>query len=200
MKHNMITTFLFDLGGVLFTNGTKQFITELAKRYSLSEESVKNIIDGDLGTQYREGGITRDEFWTKVKVKLAISESVGSLEKQWIQGYEIIYETKNCIKELSAKYNVFYLSDNVKERVEALDRRFQFISLFKGGVFSHEVGVRKPDPKIYTFALSKAHALPSETVFIDDKESNLDPAKKMGITPLLFTTPEQLRRDIEKYL
>lgn len=196
----MITTFLFDLGGVLFTNGTKQFITELAKRYSLSDESVKNIIDGDLGTQYREGTLSRDEFWTKVKEKLAVSESVGSLEKQWIQGYELINETKNCIKELSAKYNVFYLSDNVKERVEALDLRFQFISLFKGGIFSHEVGVRKPDPKIYTFALSKAQALPVETVFIDDKESNLDPAKKMGITPLLFTTPEQLRRDIEKYL
>lgn len=196
----MITTFLFDLGGVLFTNGTKHFILELSKKYSLSEDFVKNIIDGELGTLYREGTISRDEFWTKVKEKLAISESVGSLEKQWIQGYEIIHETKNCIKELSAKYNVFYLSDNVKERVEALDLRFQFISLFKGGIFSHEVGVRKPDPKIYTFALSKAQAFPVETVFIDDKESNLDPAKKMGITPLLFTSPTQLRRDIEKYL
>lgn len=196
----MITTFLFDLGGVLFTNGTTQFITFLSSRYSLPVDFVKNIIDGELGTRYREGLISRDEFWAQAIKQLSLTESADTLENQWISGYQLISETKEIIILLSKKYNLYYLSDNVKERVDALDRRFHFLSLFQGGIFSHEVGVRKPDPKIYRYALSKANVVPSETVFIDDKKTNLEPASEMGITPLLFTTPEQFRIDIQPFL
>jgi FMN phosphatase YigB (HAD superfamily) len=89
-----------------------------------------------------------------------------------------------------------YLSDNVKERVDMLDVRFGFISWFDGGIFSHEVGVRKPNPKIYEFALQKGGTKPDETVFIDDKPKMIEPATKMGITGLVFETPEKLEKDL----
>ncbi len=192
----MITTFLFDLGGVLFTNGTKKFIKELSLSYNISENKVKEVIDGEMGSRYRESKITRDEFWRQVIEEFHLNESAEVLEKQWIDGYEIISGTKRIIAELSKKYSLYYLSDNVKERVEALNMKFDFLKLFKGGIFSHEVGVRKPNPKIYEFALLKSNSKPEETIFIDDKPMMLNPAKKMGINTILFTTPQQL----EEYL
>lgn len=193
----MITTILFDLGGVLFTNGTKIFVHQLSTAYNIPEEKVKDILDGDIGSQYREAKITRDEFWRQVKEILIIKVETFVLEKQWINGYELIYGTKHIIEELSKKYKIYYLSDNVKERVDALDKKFDFKKLFLGGIFSHEVGVRKPDPKIYEYALSVSGSLPSETIFIDDKQKMLDPATKMGIKTILFTSPEKLRQDLE---
>lgn len=91
---------------------------------------------------------------------------------------------------------VYYLSDNVRERVNRINNKYNFLEWFEDGIFSHEVGVRKPNPEIYKYTLSKAQVQPEETIFIDDKQSALDPAKKMGIITILFESPEQLRQDL----
>ncbi len=194
----MYKLIIFDLGGVLFTDGSNLFIQFLSKEYLLPVEDIKYVISGEIGTAYREGKITRDEFWKKVLEKLPIKGDASLLEEQWINSYDLIDETKAIIQPLRRHYSLFYLSDNVKERVDALNSKFQFLSLFDGGVFSHEVGVRKPDPRIYKAILEKAHMKPEESVFIDDKESNLLPAKTLGIETILFTSPKQLRIDLER--
>ena len=192
----MIKAILFDLGGVLFTNGAKKFNHAIAARYNLDDDFVKSISDGEIGTKYRESKITRDEFWKYFLEKLNIKEDPDKLEKEWISYYELIEGTRDIIFDLAKKYRVYYLSDNVKERVDKLDERFGFLKWFTDGIFSHDVGVRKPDPKIYEFALRKASVLPEEVVFIDDKESSLIPARKLGVTAILFVSPEQLRNDL----
>lgn len=194
----MIKLILFDLGGVVFTNGTKKFVADLSTRYGIPLEAVQNVLDGDIGTQYREGVINRDEFWRQVVEKLKLTEPIDQLEAEWIGNYELIEGTKDIIQELAKNYKVMYLSDNVRERVDKLNVKFGFISWFSGGIFSHEVGVRKPNPKIYQFALEKGQALPAEAVFIDDKPAMLVPATEMGITTLLFESPEMLRVDLDK--
>lgn len=194
----MITTLLFDLGGVLFSNGTKTFIKELSISYSLPEQTIKEVIDGEIGSLYRESKISRDEFWRRVIEKLHLRESADILEQKWINGYDLITGTRDIIMQLSKNYHIFYLSDNVKERVDALDKRFDFKRLFSGGIFSHEVGVRKPNPKIYEFTLIKTNSKPEETLFIDDKPHLLEPAQKMGMNTLLFTSAPELKSQLEK--
>lgn len=193
---NMYKLILFDLGGVVFTNGTKKFINDISARYGIPPETALNVLDGEIGTKYREGQIGRDEFWRLVLESLPLKESVDDLEREWIGNYELILGTKDIIEKLRNKYKVMYLSDNVKERVDKLDARFGFVSWFDGGVFSHEVGVRKPNPKIYEFALQKGGVKPREAVFIDDKPKMLEPAKAMGMTGLVFESPEKLEKDL----
>jgi HAD superfamily hydrolase (TIGR01509 family) len=120
------------------------------------------------------------------------------LEKKWIDGYELIQETKTIIEELSKKYKVYFLSDNVKDRVDATDKKYNFLALFEDGVFSQEAGVRKPHPDIYKLALKKAGVKAEESVFIDDKESALVPAKEMGMITILFTSPKDLRERLQQ--
>lgn len=192
----MFKLILFDLGGVVFTNGTKKFMTDISARYQISSDIISNVLDGEIGTKYREGKIERNEFWELVLENLPLKESVDDLEKEWIGDYELIPGTKDIIEKLRDKYKVMYLSDNVKERVNKLNEKFDFISWFEGGIFSHEVGVRKPNPKIYDFALKKGEALPQETIFIDDKPKMLKPAIEMGITGLVFETSEKLTKEL----
>lgn len=192
----MYKLILFDLGGVVFTNGTKKFITDISARHGILPETALTVLDGDIGTKYREGQIGRDEFWKLVLENLPLKDSMDDLEREWIGNYDLIPGTKEIIERLRSKYKVMYLSDNVKERVDKLDERFGFVSWFDGGIFSHEVGVRKPNPKIYEFALQKGGAEPQEAVFIDDKPKMLEPAEKMGMTGLVFVSPEKLGKDL----
>ena len=195
----MIKAIVFDLGGVLFTNGTKKFSEHLAEKYQVDIEKAKALLDkSDIGNAYRTGKITREEFWNAVKNELELREHIDVLEQGWIDVYELIEGTRDIIVELSKKYKVYFLSDNVKERVEAIDKKYNFKSWFHGGVSSHEVGIRKPHQDIYTIVLGKTGFLPKEVLFIDDKENNLTPAKALGMHTLLFKNPEILEKELKR--
>ncbi len=61
----MIKVIIFDLGGVLFTNGTKRFVDLLSTRYRIDKEKIREIMDGEIGSLYREAKISRDAFWQR---------------------------------------------------------------------------------------------------------------------------------------
>ncbi len=192
----MIKVIVFDLGGVLFTNGTKRFIKYLHSTYALDTKVLDEVIGGELGGKYREGKIGRDEFWRGFLEKLNIHEDVDKLEDQWINGYELIEETRDIILKLSSKYKVYYLSNNARERVARINNKYNFREWFEDGIFSHEAGVRKPAPEIYRLIIEKAGVKPEEMVFIDDKLSCLQPAKEMGIKTILFENPKKLKNEL----
>lgn len=192
----MIKTIIFDLGGVLFTNGSKKFIRVLSKRYKFSHLRVDDVINGEIGTQYRKGKISRDAFWQKFLEELQIHADLNKLEEEWIDGYELIEGTRDIVFELTKKYKVYYLSDNIRERVEKINSKYSFLKWFEGGIFSHEVGVRKPHPKIYKMVIEKVEAKPEEVIFIDDKKSSLLPAQELGMKTILFQNPEQLKKEL----
>ncbi|MEK7533026.1 MAG: HAD family phosphatase [Patescibacteria group bacterium] len=192
----MITTIIFDLGGVLFTNGARAFITYVCDTYQLDRELVHEVIDGELGSAYREAKISKDVYWKQAISLLGINATGDALSHEWINRYELIVGTKDLIVELKKQYNIYYLSDNVRERVEALDRKYHFLRLFDGGIFSHDVGMRKPNPQIYKKILALADVSGSEAVYIDDKIYFLEPAKALGMHVIHFKNAEKLKNDL----
>ena len=61
---------------------------------------------------------------------------------------------------------------------------------------SSELGMRKPEPEIYDKLVELLGCAPEEIVFIDDFSENLAPARAMGMVGVLYTSPEQVRRDL----
>lgn len=196
----MIKAIIFDLGGVVFTNGSTRFIEYLDKKSHLNKNQIHSILMGDLGNSYRLGTISKADFWEKFTEQLGLNENPEELEDEWINGYELISETKDLIDGLSKKYKVYFLSDNVKERVERLNKKHNFTDWFEDGIFSHEAGVKKPDLKIYEMALGKTGVKAEETIFIDDREENLPPAQKLGMATVLFTDAGKLKSELSKLL
>jgi putative hydrolase of the HAD superfamily len=60
--------------------------------------------------------------------------------------------------------------------------------------------LRKPTQKFYSRALAIAQADPKMSLFIDDREQNISPARALGMTAILFESPDQLRSDLERVL
>jgi 2-haloacid dehalogenase len=71
--------------------------------------------------------------------------------------------------------------------------RFDFLRWFDGIVISGELGVAKPDPRIFAHLLETYGLRADATVFIDDLPANVAAAAAAGMHPILFTEPVALR-------
>lgn len=187
---------IFDLGGVLFGNGTKRLVKRISDEFHLDPHFVMGIIDGGDGSLYRENEINAQEFWKRAIESLGISANGAELNQYWLEGYVLDEGTKKIVQELGEQKDVYYLSDNVPERVRYLDEKYHFLELFKDGIFSYDVGLRKPSLEIYKKALELVKVPAEQTLFIDDKESALVPAKELGMKTLLFTEARVLREGL----
>lgn len=196
-----MTTIIFDLGGVYFTDGTSGAIKFISDKYLIDKAKVAEVFRGEIGSAYRECRLTHDEYWQKAKAALGLEgEDTSLLAEIWLGGYEPIDGTVNIIEQLKkAGHELIFLSDNVQERVDYLENKYHFLRHFNDGVFSHIAGVRKPNPRIYELALHKAANKPENCIFIDDKAELLEPAKKLGMGVIHFISPEELLRELQSY-
>lgn len=65
-------------------------------------------------------------------------------------------------------------------------------------VLSFEVGMVKPDPKLFTHLASRFALHPSELIFIDDSADIIDRACSLGLDGIVFTSPAQLRSELAR--
>jgi putative hydrolase of the HAD superfamily len=77
-------------------------------------------------------------------------------------------------------------------RLEQFGLRQVFVTFFS----SCWVGILKPARRIYEVALAMSQAEPGSSVFIDDREQNLEPARSLGMQTIRFTDARRLRQDL----
>jgi len=70
------------------------------------------------------------------------------------------------------------------------------IGLLEAVLVSGEVGVAKPDPRIFALLTDRFAVNPSTAVFTDDVERNVDAARAAGYVGLVFTGADRLRSDL----
>jgi 2-haloacid dehalogenase len=93
---------------------------------------------------------------------------------------------------------LYALTNWSQETFPIARRRFPFFDWFAGIVVSGEVGMLKPEARIYRHLL-ETHGLTAEDcVFIDDSPANIAGAAAVGITALHFQSPERLRRELHE--
>jgi putative hydrolase of the HAD superfamily len=78
------------------------------------------------------------------------------------------------------------LTNNVKEFGSAWRSTFPVDELFEVVVDSSEVGMRKPDPRIYLLTCKRLGVPPTASVFIDDNRDNVEAARAVGIEAIHF--------------
>jgi len=85
---------------------------------------------------------------------------------------------------------------NAPSSMGRLIERQQWAGGFRHLIFSGDLGVMKPDARIYLELLRRLHAGPAEVAFLDDRADNVAGAIAVGISALLFTSAGQARRDL----
>jgi putative hydrolase of the HAD superfamily len=86
---------------------------------------------------------------------------------------------------------------NIGDDVHAsVEREYDWIHRFDVLVWSYQLGIVKPDPEIYRHTLRELGTRPEETLFIDDRRTNVEAARALGIQAIEYSSVERLREEL----
>ena len=198
----MIKNIVFDLGGVVVAHNAESFKEKLGEFFSFVFGPDMKCVPM-FWQDYDRGVLTIDETAAEVaKLRNCTAETAKEHMLYAISLQEEVEPTAKLIKELKERgYKLYVLSNMSKEYIEFL-REFPVFEYFDEQVVSCEIGIGKPDRRIYEYLLSNYDLDPAETIFIDDRKDNVDAAEELGITPFHFdrTNPEQACDDLRKVI
>lgn len=195
----MVKAIIFDIGGVVTYNVGGYIRNDITKTLDITKEQYEkacHILIPLLSTDK----ITEKEFWRRV-VSITKSTKVPP-ENLWSREFakrrKFNKDVVQIIKELKKKgLKLAALSNVIKAHLQVNDQKGIY-RLFDTRVLSCEVGFRKPDPEIYKLTFKKLNVKPQETIFIDNKFTNVEAAIKLGSKGIFYRSPSQLRKSFEK--
>lgn len=204
MKKSEIKAVIFDIGGVLLLGDKKMKYGHqninvhayLSKQFNMSLKEWFHKIQIDYKKSIT-GRISKDNILKKISKQL--NTNPKKLEKLLILAHKKFYkknkELYDSAKKLKRKCLIGILSDQTPFSKKALLNK-KFLSPFNPIILSCDVKMRKPDKEIYFLLKKRINKIEkvsfSEILFIDNRQFNLEPAKKLGMQTLLFKSNKQL--------
>ena len=191
----MIKNIIFDIGGVMFDDSTQNINNILNRDASELCKKVygKSFIDCLLGNQevsdYVES-FKNDSDYEIIKYILGKDNLHIS--------YPLMKDNFDYISKLKDKgYNLYILSNISRESYEYVKNTIDIDKVFKGGIYSYQEKLIKPDRQIYELIVNKYNLNKDETMFFDDKQKNVDAACEFGIKGVLFKTIEDIENNLK---
>jgi putative hydrolase of the HAD superfamily len=195
----MIEAVLFDLHGVI-TESPWAAIASVGSEDASDQAAMLELMMGDYRAdtdhpwhRLERGEIPIQEYGMAV---VALASEAGitldfSKLRSFTEGIKVHDEVLDRVRELRAEgYRTGLVTNNVKEGAASWRRLFPAEELFEVIVDSSEVGVRKPNPEIFTIALERLGGIaPESAVFLDDAEGNVEGAKRAGLHAILVDDP-----------
>ena len=195
----MIKGIIFDLDGVYFKNGTKNFLERVSSVYGVEREKVvETYLKSENMQKYKRNVIDSRRYWSWFISELGIEESPEVLLQLLLEGYEVNEEAIKLLKRVRDKgIKVMVCSNNFKERIELLEKKFLFLKDFDFVILSYEHGILKPD--LLDVVLSKTGFNGEEVLLIDDGDSIIKEADKKGFQTVLCLDPNKLELYLKEF-
>jgi len=194
----------FDLGGVILRTEYQAPRQHLAESFGMDYDDIDKVVfgGGTNGSAFRAtiGEITEEEHWQNVMraLKLPASE-YERVRDEFFAGDVIDHQIVEFLRSIKSKYKVGLIS-NAWSGLRDYIVREKFDDAFHHMIISAEVGVAKPDPKIYHIALEQLGAGPNEAVFVDDFIENINACEKIGMKGIHFKDPESAMQQVRDLL
>lgn len=190
----VIRAVVFDIGGVLFKPGSEaEFYSRWARQIGIAPGRLKDLLwHGPDIEAANIGAITAEEYFRRCAARLGSEEDlVGAIIEDAFSGDCLNQELATYVGDLRPRLRVGALSNTWSFGRMLIERR-GITKLFDLIVLSAEVGVKKPDRRIYEILLNRLGTLPDETVFIDDNPENVATALDLGIRGIQFHSTAQV--------
>jgi glucose-1-phosphatase len=199
----MIKNLIFDFGGVIID------IDPIRVGQSFKELGVKNLekinklaVTKELYLDLEKGLITPAEFRDGLRavsgLKLTDEQIDGAWNSMILDFPKPHFE---LLKKLKNNYNVYLLSNTNEIHYQYFNQYVKnnlgvnsLDDIFTQCFYSHRMKLRKPDQEIYTKMLETARIKPSESLYIDDLEENVQAARELGIHGIIHRSNEEVNQ------
>ncbi len=146
--------------------------------------------DPDLYRSLERGEITEDVYWQRIRhdgidIDPAEFHRVRLEGTRWIDGMpELLATLEGVVERVTASNYPIWIEDLASR---LLDPYFEHVFA------SCHLGVRKPDVGFYEALLKRIGRRPDEVLFVDDREGNVEAARRCGVRSHRFADVATLR-------
>jgi len=192
----------FDLGGVLVRTEDHAPRSQLAESLGLTESELeKEVFVNESSAQASVGVISSDQHWKIVAQNLNLPEAdIPRVRDGFFAGDLLDTELVDFLRALrKSSIRVGLISNAWSDLREWIAAR-HFEDAFDEMIISSEVGLAKPDARIYRMALEKLGVAASEAVFVDDMPANVEGAQAVGMQAFQFTQSREVVEQIRRLL
>jgi putative hydrolase of the HAD superfamily len=196
-----IKAIYFDLGGVILRTADKTARAQLGAEFGMSyDEMDKFVFECKASALASLGKVTEEQLWLDVTQRLNRPESdMPRIRDAFFSGDSIDQDLVTLLRNLRKTHKTGLISnawDGLRPWIisQKFEDAFDYITI------SAELGIAKPDARIYEFALTKLGVTPAEALFVDDVQKNISACETLGMRGILFRTPGQVLADIQQLL
>jgi epoxide hydrolase-like predicted phosphatase len=197
-----IRAIVWDLGGVLLRTRDPAPRERLAKRLNMTRQDLEELVfTSESGNRAQLGEIPVEEHWEIFRQRLDLPPgTIREFQKEFWAGDSLDTMLVDNIRSLHKRYRTALLSNAFSDLRKLVTDVWEFSDAFDEMVISAEVGMVKPDPRIYRLVLERLNIAAPEAVFIDDFAHNVDGARAVDMHAIHFINPQQALADLEKLL
>jgi putative hydrolase of the HAD superfamily len=196
-----IRAVILDFGEVLCHLPSADTIERLAVLFQMDPRTFLPIY---LQTRapYDRGDLLPGEYWRKFAEQAGVTITEDAIAQARQLDLELWSHINDAmvrwVQQLhAAGFKTAILSNMPTDMATHVRNNFAWISHFDHHIFSGEVRSVKPEPAIYQHCIDALGVKPSEALFIDDRDINLEQARAAGIHGIRFQSVEGLRGDLQ---
>ena len=119
---------------------------------------------------------------------LGFRGDLSFFEREYLDSIEIDGGFYEAAADIGKHNKMALLTNDLSEWSNYLRRKFNLDNYFETIIVSSEVGIKKPDRRIFELALNRLCLPPSDCVFTDDRRRNLAAAQSLGIGTVLYNS------------
>jgi len=203
----MIKVIFFDGDSVIYKEGFKPAIRQVEIRRGFSKGALyQSAHDRKYWKDFTLGRITEKEYLAKVAIDFLKNYksklNVRELQSLFSKNTKPIRGTLNLIKILKRKgqFKLGIISNNPKEWFFRIKRQFGLQGVFDVVAISGLTHTRKPDIRIFKYALNKSKAKAHESIYIDDRPERIAGASRLGMHIIIFKSARQLKKELNQLI
>jgi putative hydrolase of the HAD superfamily len=196
-----IRAVFYDFGGVLVRTEDKGPRTRAAERLGLTYRELEKIVfESESSRRASTGEIPEEAHWVAVAQALGVTRSqAAEIGSEFFAGDRVDTALLGFLRGLRPQQKVGLIS-NAWSGLRAFIKSRGFEDVFDDMIISAEVGLIKPDARIYQLALERLDVEPAEAVFVDDFPVNVDGARAIGMYAIQFTRPDATLEELKRLL
>lgn len=209
MKNDKIRNIIFDLGDVILNIDVPIASKSFADLSGREQHEILAIFkESEIFRHFETGLMDEPTFRNYVREILNFPDlSDEAIDTAWNSLLlDLPPERVELLKKLATKYRLFLLSNTssihitqVNKILEASTGVEKLEDLFEIVFLSYEMGLMKPDPRIYQEVLDKAGLKAEETLFLDDNADNIRSAAQLGIDTIHVQKPVTILEYLKDY-
>lgn len=190
------TSIIFDFGGVLGSDANSWTNdADVLEKTGLSSDEITRLFLYHW-RHLKVGEEDLQTFFEDIAKRSNKPIAVSLLRDLYHRNIVINREILDLVKQLDQDYALYILANESLEGMNVKKEKFDLHNYFLEIFNSAELGVSKPDQKLFFTVLKKINTSADRVLFIDDQEKNINAAQKLGIKSVLFTGSKQLQEEL----